>query len=135
MMPRSNSVIATFVIVVLLSSLVFSHSYAEEKAGGIGLMVTQTYDSQSDNKIGPLVVLYVIEGTPALQQGVEKGDIITHINGNPTAGKNFQDLVVNELRGPIGTTITLTIKRANQKEAIHARLTRVAFPDAYGRKE
>jgi carboxyl-terminal processing protease len=103
--------------------------------GGIGLMITQLYDSKTDNKAGALIVLHVIEGTPAYERGVQRGDIITHIDKMPTSGKRFEQLVFEELRGPVGSAIVLTITRPPKGQPFDLEIERVAFPSSYGQKE
>ena len=99
-------------------------SHAEQELGGVGIIVAQLFDPKTDNNIGPLVVLKVFDNTPAAKQGVEKGDVITHIDGKPTAGEKFIKLVSEKLRGPIGTSLEITIRRTGEAKPFNLKLKR-----------
>ena len=57
-----------------------------------------------------LVVVSPISGSPAEKAGLQAGDIVTAVDGKSVSGTAFQD-EVTKVRGPKGTTVTLTIKR------------------------
>jgi C-terminal processing protease CtpA/Prc len=42
-----------------------------------------------------------------------KGDIITHVDGEPTTGKDYEYVLEGMLRGPAYTEVTLTIRRTS----------------------
>ena len=72
--------------------------------GGIGLQVT---------KEGEFVkVISPIDGTPAARAGMKAGDVITHADGNPLIGMTLHASVLR-LRGPAGSRVLLTVKRAD----------------------
>ena len=73
--------------------------------GGLGLEVT-TED-------GAVKVISPMDGTPAAKAGVMAGDYITAIDGNSIVGMNLTD-AVKQMRGAVGTPITLTIARERQ---------------------
>lgn len=98
-------------------------SCSKEPFGGLGMRVGQLYDPQAPDKKGQLVVLYVMEGLPAQQAGVQRGDIVTRINGEPTAGKDFDDLVANRIRGPAGEKVALTLERYGPQESETLEIT------------
>ena len=64
---------------------------------------------------GQIVVRQLVAGGPAAQAGIRAGDIITHIDGKPTAGSDFKTLVERRLRGAPGTTVVLKIHRPGEK--------------------
>jgi len=99
----------------------------ELQQGGIGILVAQMYSPDLYNNIGPLIVLRVIDATPAASEGLEKGDIITHINGEPTTGKQISALIANELRGQVESSVVLTIQREYTHKPFDVKLTRMAF--------
>jgi len=70
--------------------------------GGLGIEIT-VKDRQ-------LTVVAPIEGTPADRAGLHPGDRIVKIDGNPTKDMTLQE-AVRKLRGPKGTSVTLTILR------------------------
>ena len=98
----------------------------EQKFGGMGLNVGQLFDPNVYNHRGPLVVLDVLDGMPAKRVGVQKGDIITHIDNEPTEGVEFDKLIQEKMRGPVGETVTLTVKRASMEEKLIFTMTRVS---------
>ena len=63
--------------------------------------------------IGPdchLVIVAPIEGSPAEKAGLRPGDIVERIDGESVGGLTV-DQSVSRVRGPKGTTVTLTIVR------------------------
>jgi carboxyl-terminal processing protease len=74
--------------------------------GGIGLEVSF--------KNGNLIVISPIEDTPAHKAGILPGDQIIKIDSKPT--KNLSELeAMSLMRGPVGSTITITVMRKNFK--------------------
>jgi carboxyl-terminal processing protease len=61
-----------------------------------------------------LRVATVYKNTPAREAGIQTGEIITAVNGQSIAGKDA-DAVTNEIRGPAGTKVTLTVQNRNGK--------------------
>jgi len=70
--------------------------------GGLGLSVTM------DD--GAVKVIAPTKGSPADAAGVKAGDFITHINGKLIYGGTL-DEAVDQMRGPPGTSIRLTLFR------------------------
>ncbi|QTA89523.1 PDZ domain-containing protein [Desulfonema magnum] len=96
-----------------------------EKFGGLGMVVAQIFDQEVENHLGSLVVLGVLDGKPAASHGIQKGDIITHIDGELTKGMMFEDLILKKLRGPIGSKAALTVSRHGEKTPLNFNLTRI----------
>jgi carboxyl-terminal processing protease len=65
---------------------------------------------QIGTKDGALTVIAPIEDTPAYKAGVKAGDKIVKIDTESTKDMNLQD-AVTKLRGPKGTSVTITIER------------------------
>src|SRR3546814_7820719 len=63
-----------------------------------------------------------IDDTPANRAGVKSGDYITHIDGEAILGMSLND-AVNKMRGPVGTDLTVTIRRGNE-EPFEVTITR-----------
>lgn len=120
-MLKLNSLI--LFAVLLLSCLTLAHS-GQERYGGIGLEVAQLYDTSSRNNMGTIVVLNVLANSPAQKAGIEKGDLIMQIDEEPTIGKQFENVILNKLRGPIGSEINLSVKRAQVRELLRFKLKR-----------
>jgi carboxyl-terminal processing protease len=66
-------------------------------------------------KDGILTVIAPIEDTPAFKAGIKAGDKILKISGESTKNMGLTD-AVSKMRGPKGTSITLTIFREGWKE-------------------
>ncbi len=71
--------------------------------GGLGIEVTM--EGQLIKVVSP------IDDTPAFRAGVEAGDLITHLDGDPVLGLSLAD-AVDKMRGPVNSDIRLTIRRA-----------------------
>ncbi|MDF2489272.1 MAG: carboxyl-terminal protease [Pseudomonas sp.] len=59
---------------------------------------------------GFVKVVSPIDDTPASRAGIEAGDLIVKINGQPTRGQSMTE-AVDKMRGKIGEKITLTLVR------------------------
>ena len=59
---------------------------------------------------GFIKVVSPIDDTPASRAGIEAGDLIVKINGQPTRGQSMTE-AVDKMRGKIGEKITLTLVR------------------------
>ncbi|WP_243373025.1 PDZ domain-containing protein [Geotalea sp. SG265] len=73
---------------------------------------------------GQIVVRQMVRGGPAHLAGMKVGDIITHIDGKPTEGGDFRDMVEHRLRGVAGTQVTLKVRRPGIAKAFTFHLTR-----------
>lgn len=87
--------------------------YKEEKEntkrqfGGIGIKIK--YSEEMHN----IVVIHVLEGTPAYKEGIKIGDIIEEIDGISATSIELSQ-INQKLRGNIGSTLNLKIQRENQ---------------------
>ncbi len=75
-------------------------SFTQGQFEGIGAYV--------EMKDGNVVIVAPIDGSPAQKAGLQPGDIITKVNGKDISGLPL-DQVVNQIVGPVGTSVTLTI--------------------------
>lgn len=73
--------------------------------GGIGVVIT------TKNRV--LEVVAPMEDTPGFKAGIQAGDIITEIDGEPTRGLSITDCV-KKLKGRPGTKVTLTVYRRSE---------------------
>jgi carboxyl-terminal processing protease len=82
-----------------------------------------------DVKDGELVVLSVLPNSPALQVGLQPGDVIEAIDGEPVA-KMTTDEAVARIKGKTGTDVDLTIDRGG-REQVSFSITRapIEFPN------
>lgn len=82
--------------------------------GGLGIEVTM--------ENGVVKVVSPIDDTPAFRAGLQAGDLITHLDGEPVMGLTLND-AVDKMRGAVGSDLTLTILRGEQ-EPFDVTLTR-----------
>lgn len=83
--------------------------------GGLGIEVTM--------QEGVVKVVSPIDGTPAYKAGIKAGDLITHLDKKPVMGMTLSD-AVDQMRGKVGSSIELTIRRENVSEPIFVTLKR-----------
>ena len=89
---------------------IFEQSLTDTRGefGGLGIEVTM--------ESGVVKVITPMDNTPAAKAGVKAGDYIVKINGKQVQGKTLME-AVNLMRGPVGTSINITVRRKNLKKA------------------
>ena len=85
------------------------------KFGGLGIEIGM--------ESGVVKVISPIDDTPAAKAGIKAGDYIVKIGKEQVQGKSLLE-AVKLMRGPIGTTIDLTIRRKNVKKPLKFKITR-----------
>jgi carboxyl-terminal processing protease len=90
-------------------------SDTEGKFGGIGVEV--------DFKDDRITVLAPMEGSPAERAGIKPGDEIVAIDGKPVRGERLER-IIPLMRGPEGSRVRLTLRRAGVSEPLQFDLTR-----------
>lgn len=85
--------------------------------GGIGSVIS--YNAKEERA----VISEPYEGMPAAEAGLKVGDILWEIDGQDLKGKTTSE-VSDMLRGQIGTSFTLKVKRPGQEELKEMRITR-----------
>ena len=70
-----------------------------------------------------ITVIAPLKGTPAEQAGILPGDIIYEINGESAMNLTTEE-AVEIIRGPRGTTVTITVLRSGQFEPIEIDIVR-----------
>ncbi|MBI5162878.1 MAG: PDZ domain-containing protein [Magnetospirillum sp.] len=104
-----------------------SLSPAEQAQAGIGAAVSP--------RAGEVVVITPYDGSPAERAGLRPGDRITHADGKPLAGLRF-DQAVSLLRGPAGSSVTLTVTRSDGNgKQISAQREALAMPEPTVRRQ
>ena len=83
--------------------------------GGLGIEVTM--------EDGMVKVVTPIDDTPASRAGVQAGDLITHLDGEPVQGLTLQQ-AVEKMRGPVNTPIMLRITRKGAEKPVEIKLIR-----------
>ncbi len=70
-----------------------------------------------------LTVISPIAGSPADQAGVEAGDVILEVDGQPTSEMSLAEAVLN-IRGPKGTAVMLLILHQEETEPVEIEIIR-----------
>ncbi|UYN95762.1 MAG: S41 family peptidase [Enhydrobacter sp.] len=83
--------------------------------GGLGIEVTM--------ENGLIKVVSPIDDTPAAKAGIQSGDLIFALDGQPVQGLTLQE-AVEKMRGKVGTPIKISVRRASQKEPFDVTITR-----------
>ncbi len=86
--------------------------------GGLGIEVTM--------ENGLVKVVTPIDETPAKRAGVEPGDLITHLDGEPVMGLSLSQ-AVDLMRGRINTEITLTLSRQGLEKPLDVTIKRAVI--------
>lgn len=84
--------------------------------GGLGIEVSM-------DESGYVRVVSPIDDTPAARAGIEAGDLITHLDGEPVQGLTLNE-AVDKMRGPVGADIILTVSRQGFPEPFEVTITR-----------
>ena len=83
--------------------------------GGLGIEVSM--------EAGVVKVISPIDDTPASKAGLKAGDYIVKINDIQVQGKSLSE-AVDLMRGPVGSSIELTVRRRGEKKALTFNITR-----------
>ncbi|MBU2533137.1 MAG: S41 family peptidase [Alphaproteobacteria bacterium] len=83
--------------------------------GGLGIEVTM--------EKGVVKVVSPIDDTPAAKAGIQANDLITHLDGKSIVGETLEK-AVEKMRGPVDTTIKLTIVRNGRDEPFEVKIVR-----------
>jgi len=70
-----------------------------------------------------IVVISPLDGMPAQKAGLKAGDAIVKVDGASTDGWTLQQ-AVDKIRGPKGTTVTLTVQRKDESSTKNVVITR-----------
>ena len=83
--------------------------------GGLGIEIGM--------EAGVVKVISPIDDTPAQRAGIKAGDYIVKIGKEQVQGKSLME-AVKLMRGPIGTSIDLTVRRKNVKKPLEFKIIR-----------
>ena len=83
--------------------------------GGLGIEVGM--------EAGVVKVITPIDNTPASKAGLKAGDYIVKINNTQVQGKSLME-AVDLMRGPVGSSIEITVRRRGIKKALIFNITR-----------
>jgi len=100
-----------------MSPEIFKNMQTDTKGefGGLGIEIGM--------EAGVVKVISPIDDTPASKAGIKSGDYIVKINNEQVQGKSLME-AVKLMRGPVGTSIELTIRRKNKKKPITFNIKR-----------
>jgi len=112
------------VVAAMAKSLNSSHTFLTTDAppgqayGGVGFQMSRE-----------LIVTDVFAGTPAEAAGLRPGDRIITVDGTIVEGMTSEDASTHA-RGPVGSTVQLTVRRAGQTDPVILSATRaeIAVP-------
>ena len=117
--------VAPLILIVLgFSTLVCA---AANDPGTVGLYLRQLYDDRQSNHRGFLAVMHVVEDSPAAKAGIHCSDFIIAVNGVPVPGREFSDILNNDLHGAVGGTVRLTVARFDGSQS-EITLVRDPYP-------
>ena len=83
--------------------------------GGLGIEIGM--------EAGVVKVISPIGDTPAAKAGIKAGDYIVKIGKEQVQGKSLME-AVKLMRGPVGSSIDLTVRRKNVKKPLEFKITR-----------
>ena len=83
--------------------------------GGLGIEIGM--------ESGVVKVISPIDDTPAAKAGIKSGDYIVKIGKEQVQGKSLLE-AVKLMRGPVGTSINLTVRRKNVKKPLEFKIVR-----------
>ena len=89
------------------------------KFEGLGIVI--------EKREGLLTVVSPIEDTPAFKAGIQSGDHIIKVNGEPTKNISLNEAAM-KMRGPKGTKVTITITREEFAKPKDITLVRDVIP-------
>ena len=121
-----------YICLCVIFSLCFLTKQGEaETFGGIGVVVNQVVveDQQQQQWIIPFI-FEVIPDSPAFEQGILAGDILTHIDGDLVIGKTLEFIAEN-IRGERGSWVTLHLYRGTEERLFEVAVKRreITIPD------
>ena len=83
--------------------------------GGLGIEIGM--------EAGVVKVISPIDDTPAAEAGIKAGDYIVKIGKDQVQGKTLME-AVKLMRGPVGTSVDLTVRRKNVKKPLEFKIVR-----------
>lgn len=100
--------------------------HTEASFGGIGIVMGYNVNESK------VTVLSVMEGTPGEAAGLKSGDEIFAVDGVPVSEYEFEQVAM-KVRGQIGTNVTLTIVRGEEKFDVTIERANIRVKTAVGK--
>jgi carboxyl-terminal processing protease len=92
---------------------------------GIGIALGETAG-------GRFQIVQVFSGTPAARSGLKPLEDIVAVNGKSVTGESATQ-VSEEIRGPAGTRLTLTVERGTVRHVVHLKRAVIDLPTVFTR--
>lgn len=127
----AQEVIGNGIRAMLRSLDPYTEYYPEEKVNELKTIYTGKYAGigsviRWNMQLGNAVIEEPYEGMPAAEVGLHKGDVILSIDGESMVGKD-NAYVSERLRGDIGSTFELRVRRPSTGKILKLKITRRAI--------
>jgi len=100
-----------------------AQSFEDDLSGNIGGGVGAEIGMRNKQP----TVIRTLDGDPAQAAGVHAGDVIIAVNDQSVVGKDAQS-VVDMIRGEIGTTVKITVRRGNETKTFSITREQITNP-------
>lgn len=91
---------------------------------GIGVYIASTDDG--------ILIAGVMEGSPAEEAGLQRGDILVSIDGTSVEGYQLED-VSKHIRGPVDTSVDLVVCRNGEEQSFTVQRRQIHVPTVAGK--
>lgn len=91
---------------------------------GIGVYIASTDDG--------ILIAGVMEGSPAEEAGLQRGDILVSIDGTFVEGYQLED-VSKHIRGPVDTSVDLVVRRNGEEQSFTVQRRQIHVPTVAGK--
>lgn len=91
---------------------------------GIGVYIASTDDG--------ILIAGVMEGSPAEEAGLQRGDILVSIDGTSVADYKLED-VSQHIRGPVDTSVGLVVRRDGEEKSFTVQRRQIHVPTVAGK--
>lgn len=91
---------------------------------GIGVYIASTDDG--------ILIAGVMEGSPAEEAGLQRGDILVSIDGTSVADYKLED-VSQHIRGPVDTSVDLVVRRDGEEKSFTVQRRQIHVPTVAGK--
>jgi C-terminal processing protease CtpA/Prc len=116
-LPPSADQLKEFDEIVKERKEMLEHPTADACTGLPGVLTAEEQTALQKPLVPPYmeaftgIVYHVVKGGPADKAGLLDGDVVTKVNGQVVTGLDSDDVVNNKLRGPLGSSVTVTVVR------------------------
>lgn len=91
---------------------------------GIGVYIASTDEG--------ILIAGVMEGSPAEEAGLQRGDILVSIDGTSVEGYQLEDVSKN-IRGPVDTSVDLVVRRDGEEQSFTVERRQIHVPTVAGK--